>query len=252
MRFTHFFFLLYIFIFFSCKEQKLQLNKIEGSQIQITDSLSADAEIETFIKPFKEHIQKDLDSTLAYAVDTYSKSDGHLNTAIGNFMADAIYDEANPIFKSRTGNNIDMVLLNYGGIRSIISKGNVSTRTAFEIMPFENSIVVVALKGTQIDSMVTYLTTRKTAHPISKMKLVVDKDFNVVEATIKGEKINANKTYYVATNDYLYNNGDNMRFFRPNEGTNILNYKVRNALIDYFKKVDTISPVIDNRFIQIN
>lgn len=252
MRFTHLFFLLYIFIFFSCKEQKLQLNKIEGSQIQITDSLFANAEIETFIKPFREHIQKDLDSILAYAVDTFSKSDGHLNTAIGNFMADAIYDEANPIFKSRTKHDIDMVLLNYGGIRSIISKGNVSTRTAFEIMPFENSIIVVALKGTQIDSMVTYLASRKTAHPISKMKLVVDKDFNVVEVTIKGEKINANKTYYVATNDYLYNNGDNMRFFRPNEGTNALNYKVRNALIDHFKKVDTISPVIDDRFIQIN
>jgi len=252
MRFTHFFFLLYIFIFFSCKEQKLQLNRIEATQIQITDSLTADAEIEAFIKPFSEHIQKDLDSVLAYSVDSYSKRDGHLNTAIGNFMADAIYAEANPVFKSRTGHDIDMVLLNYGGIRSVISKGNISTRTAFEIMPFENSIMVVALKGAQIDSMITYLVTQKTAHPISKIKLVVDKDFKIVEATIKGEKIKANKTYYVATNDYLYNNGDNMRFFRPNEGSNILNYKVRNALIDYFKKVDTISPVIDDRFIQIN
>ena len=252
MRFTHFFFLLYIFIFFGCKDQKLELYKIEATQIQISNSLTADAEIEAFIKPFREHIQKDLDSTLAYAMDTYSKSDGHLNTAIGNFMADAIYDESNPVFKSRTGHDIDMVLLNYGGIRSIISKGNISTRTAFEIMPFENSIVIVALKGSQIDSMVTYLATRKTAHPISKMKLVIDKDFNVAEVTINGKKINANETYYVATNDYLYTNGDNMRFFRPNEGTTILNYKVRNALIDHFKKVDTINPVIDDRFIQIN
>lgn len=252
MRFTHFFFLLYIFIFLGCKEQKLQLNKIEGSQIQITDSLSTNTEIESFIKPFREHIQKNLDSTLSYAIDTYSKSDGHLNTAIGNFMADVIYEEANPVFKSRTGKDIDMVILNYGGIRAIIPRGNINTRTAFEVMPFENSIVVVALKGQQIDSMITYLTTRKTAHPISKMKLVVDKDFNVVEATVKGEKINTNKTYYVATNDYLYNSGDNMRFFRPNEGINVLNYKVRNALIDHFKKVDTISPIIDDRFIQIN
>lgn len=252
MRFTHFFFLLYIFIFLSCKEQKLHLNKIEGKQIPITNTLPADAEIEAFIKPFKEHIEKDLDSVLAYSVDTYSKTDGHLNTAIGNFMADVIYEEANPIFKSRTGKDIDMVLLNYGGIRSIISKGNVSTRTAFKIMPFENKIIVIALKGSQIDSLINYLTISKSAHPISKMKLVVDKDFNVIEATIKGEEINTNKTYFVATNDYLYNNGDNMRFFRPNEGTNVLNYKVRNALIDHFKKVDTINPIIDDRFIQIN
>ena len=41
----------------------------------------------------------------------------------------------------------DIVLLNNGGIRSIISKGPISEKTAFELMPFENSIVVVKLKG---------------------------------------------------------------------------------------------------------
>ncbi|HMC02386.1 MAG TPA: hypothetical protein VKN14_15205, partial [Flavobacteriaceae bacterium] len=59
------------------------------------------------------------------------------------------------------------------------------------------------------------------------------------------------KTYYVATNDYLYSGGDNMTFFKPNDSLYDLNYKIRNALIDYFKKTDTIKPVIDDRFIQI-
>jgi 2',3'-cyclic-nucleotide 2'-phosphodiesterase (5'-nucleotidase family) len=34
---------------------------------------------------------------------------------------------------------MDIVLLNHGGIRSIIPKGEVTTRTAFEIMPFETA-----------------------------------------------------------------------------------------------------------------
>ena len=55
----------------------------------------------------------------------------------------------------------------------------------------------------------------------------------------------------MATNDYLYNGGGNMTFFKPNEGLYNLDYKIRNLLIDYFKKVDTINPVIDDRFIQI-
>jgi len=251
MRFTHFIFLLYIFIFLSCKQEKSHLIKIEGEQIQITDTLTPNAEIESFIKPFRDNIQKDLDSVLAYSVDTFSKTDGDFNTAIGNFMADAVYSEGNPIFYSRTNKNIDMVLLNYGGIRSILSKGNVTKRSAFKLMPFENSIVVVALKGKQIDSIVDYLKTKKRAHPISKLKLVLDKDFNVSEAKINGEKIDKNKTYYVATNDYLYNGGDNMNFFKPNDTVYNLNYKIRNALIDKFIKLDTVSPVIDDRFIQI-
>ena len=92
----------------------------------------------------------------------------------------AVYSEANPIFKSKTGKDIDMVILNHGGIRSIISKGNITTRTAYQLMPFENSIVVVALKGSQIDSLTNYLRLRERAHPISKLKLIVNKDFDIV------------------------------------------------------------------------
>ena len=252
MRFTYLFILLNIFLFYSCKQEKQHLFKIEGKKIEITDSLKINPEIDAFIKPYREHIKNDLDSVLSYSSMTYSKTNGHLNTAIGNFMADAVYNEANTIFNSRTGKNIDMVILNYGGIRSIISKGNITTRTAYEIMPFENSIVVIAIKGKQIDSLTNYLRLRKRAHPISKLKLILDKDFEIIEATIKGKNIDDKKTYYVATNDYLYNNGDNMRFFKPNDGLYNLDYKVRNALIDNFKKVDTIKPVIDDRFIQIN
>lgn len=252
MRFTYLFLLLNIFIFSSCKEQKLQLSKIEGNNIEVSDTLKIDSEIDAFINPFRLHIKKDLDSVLAYSANTYSKTDGELNTAIGNFMADAIYNEANPIFKTRTGYDIDMVLLNYGGIRSILPKGSVTKRSAYKLMPFENSIVVVALKGSQIDRLISYLSKAKSAHPISKLKLVLSKDNKVIEAKIKDKDIKANKIYYVATNDYLYNGGDNMNFFKINDSLYILNYKVRNALIDNFIKIDTIKPVIDDRFIQIN
>ncbi|MBU3822562.1 5'-nucleotidase C-terminal domain-containing protein [Flavobacteriaceae bacterium XHP0103] len=234
-----------------CKEKQLHLSKIEGRQISISDSLKANTEINDFIEPYRKHIQADLSTVLAYAVDTYSKTDGEFNTAIGNFMADAVYEEANPIFLSRTNKNIDMVLLNHGGIRAIISKGDITTRTAFELMPFENSIVVVALKGSQVTTLINYLSKAKKAHPISKLKLSIDNDDNIIEATINNKPIDQNKTYYIATNDYLYNGGDNMTFFQPNDSLYVLDYKIRNALIDHFKKVDTISPVRDNRFIQI-
>ncbi|WP_147677977.1 5'-nucleotidase C-terminal domain-containing protein [Algibacter pacificus] len=251
MRITFLFILLNIFVFSGCKEQNLRLTKIYGEQITITDSIALNSEIEAYIKPFRDRIEKDLDSVLAYAVDTYSKKDGDYNTALGNFMADAVYSESNPIFKSRTGKDIDMVLLNHGGIRSILSKGNVTKRTAFGLMPFENSIVVVGLKGTQIDSMMYYLSKGKRAHPVSGLKLTIDKNENILEAKVNGKNIEKNKTYYVATNDYLYNGGDNMSFFKTNDSLYVLDYKIRNALIDKFIKLDTINPVKDDRFTQI-
>jgi 2',3'-cyclic-nucleotide 2'-phosphodiesterase (5'-nucleotidase family) len=49
----------------------------------------------------------------------------------------------NTVFNQRE-KKIDICLLNQGGIRSTLPKGNVTSRTAFKIMPFENSLVVVA------------------------------------------------------------------------------------------------------------
>lgn len=237
-------------LIFACKE-KVNLSKIEGKRLEINDSLIADSNIEEYIKPYRDHVNKDLDSVLAYAVDTYSKKDGELNTAIGNLMADIIYEQGNAVFKKRTGKEIDFVLLNHGGIRSIISKGNVTTRTAYEVMPFENAIVVVDLKGAQVKELLDYLASAKRAHPISKMELILDSDYDIKSARVKDVPIDFSKNYFVATNDYLYNGGDRMNFFQTNDSLYVLDYKIRNALIDYFKKVDTISPIADNRFIRL-
>jgi 5'-nucleotidase len=191
----------------------MYLERIEGKRLEINDSLVGVSSIEDFIKPYREHIDHDLDSVLAYAVDTYSKTNGELNTAIGNMMADAVLEESNPVFKSRTNHNIDMVLLNHGGIRSILPKGDVTSRTAYEIMPFENSTVVARLKGSAINDMIAYLQKAKRAHPIAGLKIKLDKNYKLLDAKINGKPIDTSKTYYVATNDYLYTGGDHMDFF---------------------------------------
>lgn len=250
MNFKRLLFCYGLVVLAACKTP-LTYNKIEGKQIAITDSLPSDQTIENFIKPYRENVNKNLDGVLSYAVDTYSKSDGYLNTAIGNFIADVMYEQSNPIFKKRSSHDIDFVVLNHGGIRAIISKGNITTRTAFGVMPFENSIVVTKLKGEQIKELLDYLAEAKRAHPISKLKILLDADGKFNSAAIKGQPIDYNKSYYVLTNDYLLNGGDRMDFFKKRDTAYVLDYKIRNALIDYLTKTDTIRPVIDDRFIQL-
>lgn len=251
MTIKHLLKLCFLLVILSC--QSYHISKVEGKRLTIDESLTSEQDIENFVKPYRERINKTLDSVISYAPETYSKSDGDFNTAIGNLMADAVFSEGNPVFNKRTGNSIDFVILNHGGIRSIISKGNVTSRTAYEVMPFENTIVVVALKGAQVNELFAYLSKAKRAHPISsEVQLTLDENFEISSATIHGEPINASKTYYVATNDYLYNGGDGMTFFHPNDGVFVLDYKIRNVLIDHFKKIDTLNPKRDNRFIQLN
>lgn len=250
MKYRFIFLLLGLTLITACKKD-YHLNKIEGKRLNINDSIKTSESIEAYIKPYRENVNKNLDSVISYSLDTYSKRDGELNTAIGNLFADATFEEANPVFKKRTGDNIDLVLLNHGGIRSIISKGNVSARTAYEIMPFENSLVVATLNGEQIKELITYLQLAKRAHPIAGLNIVLNEDYSLNKATINGNVIDYSRSYNVLTNDYLFNRGDRMDFFQKRDTVHVLNYKVRNALLDYFKKKDTLNPAIDNRFIRL-
>ncbi|WP_237701142.1 5'-nucleotidase C-terminal domain-containing protein [Maribacter sp. HTCC2170] len=222
--------------------------KIEGRQIQIDSSLSKKELIEEFVAPYRNRINEVLDSTLAYAPKAITKTDGELNTTAGNLMADIVFNQSNPVFKARTGKSIDFVLLNHGGIRAIISEGKVSARNAFEVMPFENNIVVAELKGSDVNDMISYLIKSGRAHPISGMQLILDKTKTVKSIRIQEKPLDVDKTYYVATSDYLVSGGDNMGFFKNNTSITDTDYLIRNAMIDYFKKVDTLAPKVDDRF----
>jgi len=235
----------------ACQEEANTLTHIEGKQVQINDSISKDETLEEYIKPYRKRIEDEMQGKLAYTPKAMYKSDYDLNTPIGNMMADAVMEMANPVFQSRTGNSIDVVLLNYGGIRSGINAGDISTKTAYNIMPFENKVAVAAFTSSELRSLVEFLAQQKTAHPFSGLQIVLDAEGGLKTFTINGESIQQ-KTYYVATSDYLIKGGDNMKFFLSAENTEVLDYKLRDLFIDYFKKKDTIAPIQDKRFYQLN
>jgi|TARA_B110000093_G_C12859513_1_gene362793 2',3'-cyclic-nucleotide 2'-phosphodiesterase (5'-nucleotidase family) len=238
-------------LFLSCDNSK-QLVNTKGENISISIEMPSDKSIEAVIEPYKINLDKSMNEVLSYAVDTYSKSDGDYNTAIGNLMADAVFELSAPILKSRTGYDLDIVLLNHGGIRSILPKGEVTTKSAYSLMPFENSVVVVPLKGSAIMEMTTYLKAFKRAHPISGVELVLNADNSFRKILVGGKAVDPEKTYYVATNDYLYNGGDRMDFLKKSDTLYDMNYKIRNVLIDYFTKYDTLNPKKDLRFIKLD
>ena len=222
---------------------------LSGNKVEINNAIEKDNKIVDFINPYKNNVDKQMDSVLAYSPVDYDKKNGVLNTAIGNMMADITLKLSNPVYRARTNKNIDFVLLNHGGIRSMISKGDITFRTAYKVMPFENSVVVCELKGRDVYELINYLILNRKAHPISGINIVLDKNYNLLDAKINGKSIDENKIYSVATSDYLLNGGDKMTFFEKSDKNIILDYKIRNILIDYFKEVDTVSFKIDNRFI---
>ena len=234
----------------ACRQEPTALRSIEGKQLPVSAEITPVDSIDLFIKPYRERVNAVLDSVLAYAPNTLTTRDGQYNTSEGNLMADILLTQARPIFKMRTGNEVDFALLNAGGIRSIISQGPVTARTAFEVMPFENAIVVVAIKGKSVRDLVSFLVDSRRPNPISGMKIVLDQNGGLESVSIGGQPFDENKTYHLATIDYLLAGGDDMSFLKENSGITALDYLLRNAMIDYFKKTDTLRAAVDDRFIK--
>ncbi len=238
--------------FVSCKSDTVKLAEIKGRQIPIDSTISKVDSISSFVEPYRNRINEVLDSTLAYAPKPLLLNDGERNTSMGNLMADIVFEETAPLFKSRTGKELDFVVLNYGGVRSIISEGNVSARNAYEVMPFENYIVVVELSGSATRQLINFVSKASRRHPVSGIQIITDKNRALESVNIQGEPFDENRNYYVATSDYLVNGGPSVGFFDEIISTTETDYLLRNAIIDHFKKVDTIRAVVDDRIIQLD
>jgi len=236
----HFVLLLTFIAFVSCSNQKNFVTKIEGKKIGITNKQGEVVEIENYIKPYREHIDAELSQVLAYCPENLDKSKGEWQTNIGCFLADITLEKSNPIFQSREHKSIDVCFLNHGGIRTMLPKGNVTARNAYEVMPFENSAVIVGLKSEQIEEIANYILTEKKPHPLAGMTFKISKENKATSILVQGKPLENDKTYYVVTSDYLSNGGDNMLFFKKGIERFDINYKLRNIMIDYFKDVDTL------------
>jgi len=236
-----------IIILFSCKKEPLYLVKIEGKQLPVTESIASDKIIEDIINPYKEKVEKEMNTILSFTPINLVRTDGKLESSLGNLMADLCFQRANPVFNSRTGKNIDFAMFNHGGIRASITEGEITNQHAFNMMPFENNLVVVELTANKIEELVNYLIKGNTAHPLSKqINLIVKKDG--YDLKINNEPFEKTDTYFVLTSDYLQNGGDRMNFFKDPIALYNLDYKMRNAIIDHFKKIDTVKVNLDGRF----
>lgn len=174
---------------------------------------------------YKNKIDSATNTVIASTTDFLTK-DG-ANCTLGNFCCDALYYGAKKFFKT---DSVDLVIINRGGLRINLPKGDIKIGTIFELMPFENELVLVTIKGEKL--LEALPTLQNSPHPFYGMK-VVFKDNRVVLATINNNQIDKTKNYNIITSDYLAYGGDNFLFLKNPVELKKSNLKIRDVFIDY-------------------
>ena len=234
-------------MFASCEKVNYLVSDVQGNNIKISDSLITDNQLEYLIAPYRNELKR-LEKVIGYSNQSLSVRDGELESTLGNLIADILMEECNPVFKNMSGKNIDFCLLNYGGIRGTMNRGNITQYDLFTIMPFKNLATVVKLDGNKILELLKYLSKENIAHPVSGINI----EFNDEKITtiIGDKKFDINKSYYVLTSNYLQEGGDKMNFFKDPLKLIELNLNIRDILINNIKKRKSVSSKLDNRIIR--
>jgi 2',3'-cyclic-nucleotide 2'-phosphodiesterase (5'-nucleotidase family) len=156
---------------------------------------------------------------IAEATLEKKQPDGSLN----QFMADAMLQAGRQQFKMP----IDAAFVNYGGVRiTQLPKGTVTRGKIFELMPFDNLIVVQQLKGDVLQQFLDFVAS-KGGWPVAGITMQI-KDKKAVQVLVNGQPLETLKTYHVA------NGGDNAAMLKPIAQKNV-GYLMRDALFDYIK-----------------
>lgn len=227
----------------SCRTP-LNVAKIDTQKnISIAQDLPEDQKFNAIIAPYKQELEGKMNTKLSHTSVDLNKSGDNSN--LGNLLADYTFEGAAEWAKNNGIPSVDAALINVGGIRSSIGKGDILTKHIYEIMPFENEVIIVKMKGSDLSGLFQYYLKTQKNNPVSHFYIETDNGMNVKEL-VNGKMVEPNKDYYIATSDYLALGGDNMTFFAKGKmiPTGI---KLRDLFLEKFKANPEIVPPTDIR-----
>jgi len=197
-----------------------------------------DSTVLAIITPYQNDIESQMNEVLCISKMEMKK--GKPESLLGNFVTDLCLNYA----------DAQICVMNTGGLRSTLQKGNITRGDIYSLMPFENELVVLELDIESFKGLVEYITKRG-GEPFSGMTLKASSiGYDIEEVSGMEDFFDFNKgdKIRVLTSDYLANGGDKMWFFKDKEQIKV-GIKLRDAIIDHCGKSDTISSKLDNRLI---
>jgi len=217
----------------SCTTQ-LNVSQVSPQKNQlINGEIAQKKELVSVITPYKKELENKMNQKISHTeVELNRKGD---NSSLGQLLADFVLEGANDWGAKNTIPVVDAAILNVGGIRNDISKGDILLRNIFEVMPFENQLVIVKMKGEDIQGVFDYYEKQKRNNPVAGFTIVVENG-KLKQGLINGEKPKAGQYYYIATSDYLAYGGDYMKFFLKGEQLILTEMTLRDLFIEKFKQ----------------
>jgi 2',3'-cyclic-nucleotide 2'-phosphodiesterase (5'-nucleotidase family) len=205
-----------------------QLADASEHRYEITELIPPDSSINALILPYKIQLDSLMDVVIGNSDKAITK--GKPESTLGNWMTDIMFEQAT----KRSSKSVDFAIQNYGGIRvPSLAAGPITVREIYEIMPFDNELVIIEAKGLVINRLFERIA-KSGGWPISDQVRLMIKDDKIESLYINGQTVDPTKDYRFALPDYIANGGDGSDYL-INQNRENLGVRIRDLLIEHLE-----------------
>lgn len=241
MRRSIFFFYFFILLY-SCNPV-YRAGTIQYQNYIINSDQQRDSSFINLLQPYSDSLNKTMNDVLADVAVRMEKKQPE--STLGNFLADAYLFMA----REKFNNKADLALMAPGGIRlPSIEAGKLRKGTVYEVMPFDNLMILVSVKGELLKKYFDSIAA-EGGTGIAGFSMVI-RNKKATDIKINGTPFDTSAIYIVVNSDYSVNNPDAAWLYKdaPRQHTG---YLMRDAIIDYARHLNdagkTIGHNLQNR-----
>ncbi len=218
-------------VFTACNKKVYKPTIIQGVPSAIAGDLKEDPNIKAMIEPYRQKLSGEMNRVIGYSEAEISKKP-EFNQPLGNWVADIMMEVA-----KEKGLEADFGLVGMGGLRINLPKGPIKVSDIYELMPFENEIVVLETDDPSNRYLSLILGVKQT-FGLSREAKWWYKNKGYDRAVIGMDEIDFTKPYHIVTTDYLANGGDNLETFKYLTVRKPTGVKLRDAIIKHIEKLN--------------
>ena len=238
--------ILAIILTVSCR-QNYSHSLASHENINISDSIVQDLEIEKFIAYYRDSLEAEINITIGKNREEMKSFKPE--SPLSSFAADILLDKGKELLKERNDPDADIpaiAIMNVRGLRAALKAGNITVSNIFEVMPFENKLTTLFLKGEDVELLFEHIA-KSNGDGLAGATCVLTPE-GMKDIKIAGQPLDKEKCYWVFAPDYLANGGDHYFILQNSLKTEASSLKVRDLIIDHIKKQTSLGLEISPDF----
>ena len=191
------------------------------------------------LAPVKADLEREMNVQIGYAAQDMWV--GEPECPMLNWASDALWEAAKRAYPG----HVDIAIVNMGGMRCSWQAGPITRGCVFELMPFDNRLVVLTLQGKEIIELCESFA-RYGGQGVAGMR-VKTVDGQLADVTIGGKDVHPTALYTVATSDYLSGGADHMEALTKYVDYWKSDLLIRDLYLEAVREQDTIRAAVDGR-----